>query len=270
MNVHLSCTNPWYSIMDLGQQWFRWWLVAWQHQAISWTNHDLSSLRSSDIHLMALCFMGNAQDIAHKKMQQNYIHVPVFKNHWNFSRVQRVNCYDLHVPVGGIDCGSPSEAHAAAQHPGWSCQQGFREPESRHAKCRLLRPHLHNRAELTFTGLHLFKGKNISMDWCNYDSGLQDWFGHLDGLDEWVVEWVSGWVSGFLSEWVLEWVGSWVSGCLSEWVLEWVLEWVGAWVSGCLSEWVFEWVGGCLSEWVGAWVKSCVEPNHQRARSQFQ
>ena len=143
----------------------------------------------------------------------------------------------LHVPVGGIDCGSPSEAHAAAQHPGWSCQQGFREPESRHAKCRLLRPHLHNRAELTFTGLHLFKGKNISMDWCNYASGLQDWFGHLDGLDEWVVEWV------------VEWVGSWVSGFLSEWVLEWV----GAWVSGCLSEWVFEWVGAWVSGWVLEW-----------------
>ena len=27
----------------LGQHWFRWWLPAWQHQAIAWTNVDFSS-----------------------------------------------------------------------------------------------------------------------------------------------------------------------------------------------------------------------------------
>ena len=41
-----------YSDIELGQHWFRWWHVAWRHQAITWTNADLSSLRSSDIHLM--------------------------------------------------------------------------------------------------------------------------------------------------------------------------------------------------------------------------
>ena len=39
---------------DLCQHWFRQWLVAWWHQAISWTNVDLSSLRSSDVHLRAI------------------------------------------------------------------------------------------------------------------------------------------------------------------------------------------------------------------------
>ena len=29
--------------IDLGQNWLRYWLVAWQHQAIPWTNADLSS-----------------------------------------------------------------------------------------------------------------------------------------------------------------------------------------------------------------------------------
>ena len=39
---------------DLGQHWFRWWLVAWRHQAITWTSVGLSSVRSSYINLMAI------------------------------------------------------------------------------------------------------------------------------------------------------------------------------------------------------------------------
>ena len=31
-----------YGDRDLGQRWLRYWLVAWQHQAITWTNVDLS------------------------------------------------------------------------------------------------------------------------------------------------------------------------------------------------------------------------------------
>ena len=42
-----------YGDTDLGQLWLRQWLVAWRHQAITWTNVDLSSIRSSDIHLTA-------------------------------------------------------------------------------------------------------------------------------------------------------------------------------------------------------------------------
>ena len=34
----------------VGQRWSRQWLVAYCHQAITWTNGDLSSARSSDIH----------------------------------------------------------------------------------------------------------------------------------------------------------------------------------------------------------------------------
>ena len=43
-----------YGGKDLGQHWFRWWLVAWRPRAITWTNVDLSSLRSSDIKLRAI------------------------------------------------------------------------------------------------------------------------------------------------------------------------------------------------------------------------
>ena len=39
---------------DLGQHWFGWWHVTWLHQAIAWTNVDLSSVRSSDNHLRAI------------------------------------------------------------------------------------------------------------------------------------------------------------------------------------------------------------------------
>ena len=42
--------------IDLGQHWLWWWLVAWWHQAkaITWTNVDLSSVRSCGIHRRAL------------------------------------------------------------------------------------------------------------------------------------------------------------------------------------------------------------------------
>ena len=43
-----------YGHVDLGQHWFRYWLVAWRHQAITWTNVDLSSVRSCGIHVRTI------------------------------------------------------------------------------------------------------------------------------------------------------------------------------------------------------------------------
>ena len=40
------CLVMLYGDIDLGQHWFRQWLVAWWHQAIAWTNDDLSSVRT--------------------------------------------------------------------------------------------------------------------------------------------------------------------------------------------------------------------------------
>ena len=40
-----------YGDMELGQHWLRLWLVAWRHQAVTWTNVDLSFVMSNDIHL---------------------------------------------------------------------------------------------------------------------------------------------------------------------------------------------------------------------------
>ena len=39
---------------DLGQHWLRLWLVAWQHQAITWTNVDLLLVRFNDILFRAI------------------------------------------------------------------------------------------------------------------------------------------------------------------------------------------------------------------------
>ena len=50
--THCGLVTP-YGDMYLDQHWLRQWLVAWQQQAITWTNVDLSSLRSSDFHLRA-------------------------------------------------------------------------------------------------------------------------------------------------------------------------------------------------------------------------
>ena len=50
--THCGLVTP-YGDTDLGQLWLRYWLVAWWHQAITWTNVDLSSLGSSDFHLRA-------------------------------------------------------------------------------------------------------------------------------------------------------------------------------------------------------------------------
>ena len=38
---------------DLGHHWLRQLLVAWRHQAITWTKGDLSSVRSNDLRLRA-------------------------------------------------------------------------------------------------------------------------------------------------------------------------------------------------------------------------
>ena len=40
--------------IDLGQHWFRYWLVAWWYQAITWNNVDLLLARSCNIHGMSI------------------------------------------------------------------------------------------------------------------------------------------------------------------------------------------------------------------------
>ena len=47
--THCGLVTP-YGDKELCQHWLRWWLVAWWHQAIAWTNVDLSSVRFSEFH----------------------------------------------------------------------------------------------------------------------------------------------------------------------------------------------------------------------------
>ena len=72
-----------YGDIDLRQLWHRQWLVAWRHQAITWTNVDLSSERSSGNHLRAV-----SQEIPppwiSKKLENHLYEIP-FKSprgHW--------------------------------------------------------------------------------------------------------------------------------------------------------------------------------------------
>ena len=51
--THCGLVTP-YGDIDLRQHWFRQWLVAWRHQAITWTNVDLSSFKAFGIHRRAL------------------------------------------------------------------------------------------------------------------------------------------------------------------------------------------------------------------------
>ena len=51
--THFGLVTP-YDDINLVQHWLRSWLAAWRHQAITWTNVDLSLVRSSGIHLSAI------------------------------------------------------------------------------------------------------------------------------------------------------------------------------------------------------------------------
>ena len=68
-----------YGGRDPSQHWFRQWLGAWRHQAISWTNVDLSSVRSGDIHLTA-----NSQAITQLSITDIIWKIKYLKFHSNF------------------------------------------------------------------------------------------------------------------------------------------------------------------------------------------
>ena len=74
-----------YGDRDLGQHWFRKWLVAWRHQAITWTNIDVTSERSSDIHLRTISqviSLPSITEISLKIIHTNF--------HWNLPRVNEL------------------------------------------------------------------------------------------------------------------------------------------------------------------------------------
>ena len=76
---HCDLVTP-YGDKDLGQHWPRQWFVAWRHQAITWTNVDLSSVRSSGIHLRAIL-----QDMSQPSVTEISLKITNLKFCWNNS-----------------------------------------------------------------------------------------------------------------------------------------------------------------------------------------
>ena len=71
---HCGLVPP-YGDMELGQHWLRQWLVAWRHQAITWTNVDWS-VRSHGIHLGA----SSLEDLK-KTIKETRLKIAVLKWH---------------------------------------------------------------------------------------------------------------------------------------------------------------------------------------------
>ena len=63
-------------------KWLGWWLVAWWHEAISWTNIGLPSLRSSGIHSRA---MHNSKS----KISISKLHLKFTYTIWNYSHISQ-------------------------------------------------------------------------------------------------------------------------------------------------------------------------------------
>ena len=75
--THCGPLTP-YGGRDLGQRWLRWCLVAWRHQAITWTNVDLSSLRSRAVHLRA-----NSLEISQLSVTKTSLKIIFLRFYWN-------------------------------------------------------------------------------------------------------------------------------------------------------------------------------------------
>ena len=85
-----SCYSLWPSDaiqrhIDLGQHWLRWWLVAWKHQAITWTKVDLS-VRFSTIQLKVTVL-----ETLMKEITTVHLKIYTFKIKATSSRGQWVN-----------------------------------------------------------------------------------------------------------------------------------------------------------------------------------
>ena len=70
--THYGLVTP-YGDTDLGQHWLRLWLVAWRHQAITWTNVDLSSVKSSDIHRNTIALEISQPPITKISLKMTYL-----------------------------------------------------------------------------------------------------------------------------------------------------------------------------------------------------
>ena len=81
-----------YGDRDLGQHWLRQWIVAWRHQAITWTNVDWSSVKCSDIHIRAI-----SQETPQPSITEICLKITYLKFHSNFPGA---NEFNWGIPLG--------------------------------------------------------------------------------------------------------------------------------------------------------------------------
>ena len=91
--THCGLMTP-YGDGDLGQHWLRWWLVAWWHQAITWTNVDWSSVKSSDIHIRAI-----SQEMSQPSISNIFLKSTCLKLHSNFPGANELIHWGLMIHV---------------------------------------------------------------------------------------------------------------------------------------------------------------------------
>ena len=82
----------WYGVGDLGQHWFSLCLVAWQHHAITWTNVDLPSARSSGVHSWVMFTWILKISIPKLCMEFAYLKSQPYLSGKNDYRLSRVRC----------------------------------------------------------------------------------------------------------------------------------------------------------------------------------
>ena len=70
----------WRQRSESSQHWIWWWLVAWQHQAITWTNVHCSSVKSSDINIRAI-----SQEMPQPSTTKIHLKMTYLKFHSRFS-----------------------------------------------------------------------------------------------------------------------------------------------------------------------------------------
>ena len=90
ISTHCGLVTP-YGGRDLGQHWFRQWPVAWRHQAITWTNVNLSSLWSIDVHLRAV-----SVEISQPSVTKISLNIIFLRFYWNLPGVSELTrVYDF-------------------------------------------------------------------------------------------------------------------------------------------------------------------------------
>ena len=88
---HRGLVTP-HGVMDRGQHWLRKWLAAWRHQAFTWTNFDLSSVRSFDIHMRAISLEIPQPSISKIRLKINYISFKFPRGQWVKSLWRQYAC----------------------------------------------------------------------------------------------------------------------------------------------------------------------------------